>query len=47
LEVTPDGELVWEFRNPDTYPGGARQAFYRALCYPREVVDRLVTEHGG
>ncbi len=46
LEVTPEGEIVWEFRNPDRYKNGARQAFYRALCYPRKVVDRLVAQHG-
>ena len=47
FEVTPDGEMVWEFKSPDKRRNGRRQALYRALCYPRDVVDALVARHGG
>ena len=46
FEVTPDGEIVWEFVNPDRIPSGRRMALYRTLHYPRDVVDTLAAEHG-
>ena len=45
FEVTPDGEKVWEFYNPDTMRNGRRQALYRALRYRREQVERLLATH--
>ncbi len=47
LEVTPAGELVWEFLTPDRHPGGRRMALYRAVAYPPDAVDRLSARHGG
>lgn len=47
LEVTPDGEIVWEFLNPDLMPRGTRQALYRALRYAPAVVERLLAAHQG
>jgi len=46
FEVTPAGKIVWEFLNPDRQKGGRRMALYRALRYPRDLVDRLLAEHG-
>ena len=45
FEVTPEGEIVWEFLCPDFYRNGQRMALYRVVAYPREFVDRLVAEH--
>jgi len=47
FEVTPAGEIVWEFLNPYRHPSRApeRQPLYRAICYPRETVDRLLSDH--
>ena len=42
FEVTPDGELVWEFRNPDLWRGDRRQPLYRALRYAPEAVEHLL-----
>lgn len=44
FEVTPEGEMVWEFYNPDTHKNGNRMALYRTIAYPRDFVDRLVKE---
>lgn len=46
FEVTPQGEIVWEFLNPDLHKNGWRMALYRAICYPRASVDRLLAQHG-
>ena len=46
FEVTPAGETVWEFLNPERRKNGGRMALYRALRYPRDLVDRLLAEHG-
>ena len=46
FEVTPDGETVWEFLGPDVTAAGRRMPLYRALRYPRELVERLLAEHG-
>jgi len=42
FEVTPDGEIVWEFLNPDLGKNGARMPLYRSVRYPRDLVDRLL-----
>ena len=42
FEVTPQGEMVWEFYNPDLNKNGSRMALYRTLAYPRDFVDRLL-----
>jgi len=47
FEVTPEGEIVWEFLCPDFYQDGRRMALYRTVAYRREFVDRLVAEHSG
>lgn len=45
FEVTSQGEMVWEFYNPDLHKNGSRMALYRTLSYTRELVDRLVEKH--
>ena len=40
LEVTPEGEIVWEFVNPDTM-GGRPQPLYRSMRYSREFIARF------
>jgi hypothetical protein len=45
FEVTPEGEIVWEFLNPDVTKAGQRMALYRTVCYPRSLVERLLEEH--
>jgi len=47
FEVTPQGRVVWEFQNPELRKGGGRMALYRALRYPRDLVDRLLAKHRG
>jgi len=47
FEVTPGGEIVWEFICPDRHADGRPQALYRTLHYPRGVVDALLARHGG
>lgn len=42
FEVTPQGEMVWEFYNPDLNKNGSRMALYRTRAYPRDFVDRLL-----
>lgn len=39
FEVTPDGEKVWEYRNPHVDAQGRRAAIVRATRYDREFVD--------
>jgi len=48
FEVTPDGEIVWEFLNPDrhTTRPQERQPLYRAIRYPPELVEWLLAQHG-
>jgi outer membrane protein assembly factor BamB len=41
FEVTAEGELVWEFINPDLKEDGTPMPLYRALRYERETVERL------
>jgi len=45
FEVTPAGEIVWEFLNPDTHAKGRRMALYRACRYPRDLVEKLLARH--
>ena len=45
FEVTPQGEMVWEFYNPDLNKNGSRMALYRTLSYPRELIDGLLEKH--
>ena len=42
FEVTPDGEVVWEFLTPDLTEDGRRQPLYRALRYRRDEVEALL-----
>ena len=42
FEVTPAGEIVWEFLNPQRMENGGRMFIYRALRYPRAVVEKLL-----
>jgi hypothetical protein len=47
FQVTPEGEVVWEWMNPRTeaFSGGEqrRETVYRMLFYPAESVDPLFT----
>ncbi len=45
FEVTPQGELVWEFYNPDLHKNGSRMALYRTLSYRRDLIDQLLEKH--
>lgn len=47
FEVTPTGEIVWEFMNPDIQANGRRMPLYRAIRYSRELVEELVAHHAG
>jgi hypothetical protein len=54
FEVTPDGEVVWRFRNPDIDAKGHRGAIIRMIHYDTKLIDRLRTDgapetrkHGG
>jgi len=46
FEVTPEGEKVWEYYNPDLTRGGARMGLYRTLPYEKELVNSLLSKHG-
>lgn len=41
FEVTPEGEIVWEFINPDLTKSGKRMPIYRSIRYPPEFIERL------
>ncbi|MBD3349845.1 MAG: hypothetical protein GF400_11720 [Candidatus Eisenbacteria bacterium] len=45
LEVTPDGEVVWNFLNPSRQRD-RRGTFYRSFRYDRDVMDRIIAEQG-
>lgn len=45
FEVTPAGEMVWEWFNP-TIQRGRREIVYRMLRHPKEMVERLLNEDG-
>jgi outer membrane protein assembly factor BamB len=42
LEVTPEGEIVWEFLNPDLTPRGRSQPLYRSMRYSHAFVARFL-----
>ncbi|NQT82691.1 aryl-sulfate sulfotransferase, partial [bacterium] len=42
FEVTPDGEIVWEFLNPDRTKNGRRMPLYRSIRYTKEEVEKLL-----
>jgi len=42
FEVTPDGEIVWEYMNPDLSVKGRRMNIYRSLRYSSEFVEDLL-----
>ncbi len=39
FEVTPDGEIVWEFLNPDRTRNNRRQPIYRSIRYGKQEVE--------
>jgi hypothetical protein len=39
FEVTPEGQTVWEYRNPHVDARGRRAAIVRATRYERAVLD--------
>jgi len=41
FEVTSEGEIVWEFVNPDRRKDGKRMALYRATRYAPEFVEQF------
>ncbi len=43
FEVTRDGEIVWEFRNPDRKKNGGRMDLYRAIRYSKQEVERVLS----
>lgn len=46
FEVTPQGEKVWEYYNPDVRGGGSRMGLYRTYAYERESVEKLIRKYG-
>jgi len=42
FEVTPEGEIVWEFLNPDATKAGKRMPLYRSMRHSTEFVERLL-----
>jgi hypothetical protein len=46
FEVTPRGEIVWEFRNPFLNAKGERATIVRIKRYPTELVDAIVRRLG-
>jgi hypothetical protein len=42
FEVTPDGETVWEFRNPHLDSRGHRATIVRMRRYPTLLVEALL-----
>jgi hypothetical protein len=45
LELTPDGQVAWEFYHPEIL-NGARRAIYRMVRYPTAMVERLLGGSG-
>lgn len=43
FEVTPDGEKVWEFWNPELSGNGQRRRIYRMERYPVSAVETLLS----
>jgi alkaline phosphatase D len=46
FEVTCDGELVWEYLNPDRSSQGKRMALYRTIPYDLDLVESLLNQFG-
>jgi Arylsulfotransferase (ASST) len=46
LEITADGEVVWEFFHPERQEN-ARRSLYRMVRYPAAMVDRLLRATAG
>ena len=47
FEITPTGEIVWEYLNPDRRGDSLdRDAMYRVLWYPEGLVQDLIEKHG-
>ena len=46
IEVTPEGEVVWEFICPHQTAPGERAAITRIKRFPREFIEPLIKEHG-
>ena len=42
FEVTREGEMVWEFLNPDLTKAGKRMPLYRSIRYSSEFVEELL-----
>ncbi len=46
FEVTPEGEIVWEFWNPELV-GSARRRIYRIMRLPPEIIEPLLERTAG
>jgi len=46
FEVTDDGDLVWEYLNPDTVSQGKRMALYRTIPYDKKLIASLLDRFG-
>jgi hypothetical protein len=46
FEVTPDGDLVWEFVSPHETSPGRRATIVRAQRYDRDFIERIVIAAG-
>ena len=44
FEVTTEGEIVWEFLNPDVTKAGKRMPLYRSMRHSTEFVKRLLKD---
>ncbi|HKJ69015.1 MAG TPA: aryl-sulfate sulfotransferase [bacterium] len=42
VEITPAGEVVWEYENPDTLADGRQDALYRVIRYTPEEIEPLL-----
>ena len=42
FEVTPDGEIVWEYLCPASNEAGKRATFVRLYRYDTEMIDRII-----
>jgi hypothetical protein len=42
FEVTPEGEIVWEFLNPDRMPDGRPQPLYRSMRHSHAFVAQFL-----
>jgi len=46
IEVTSDGEVVWEYWNTDFKNNGKRMPLYRTVPYDKAIVDPLLDRYG-